>query len=116
MLRVGPLELGRGTPVSVRGGATRRVLLPLSGDSLLTLQQRDELRHAALLLLALCVHVALVARIEDEVTVKRFQRTRKRDHIMLLPENDDYDPIDVDLSHQAFAIEGLSVGVIRQQI
>jgi len=35
---------------------------------------------------------------------------------MLLPENDDYDPIDVDLSHQAFAIEGLSVGVIRQQI
>ena len=58
----------------------------------------------------------VVARIEDEVTVKRFQRTRKRDHIMLLPENDDYDPIDVDLSHQAFAIEGLSVGVIRQQI
>ena len=58
----------------------------------------------------------VVARIEDEVTVKRFQRTRKRDHIMLLPENDDYEPIDVDLSHQAFAIEGLSVGVIRQQI
>ncbi len=58
----------------------------------------------------------VVARIEDEVTVKRFQRTRKRDHIMLLPENDDYDPIDVNLSHQAVAIEGLSVGVIRQQI
>ena len=58
----------------------------------------------------------VVARIEDEVTVKRFQRTRRRDHIQLLPENDDYQPIDVDLSQQAFAIEGLSVGVIRQHL
>lgn len=58
----------------------------------------------------------VVARIEDEVTVKRFQRTRKRDHILLLPENPAYDPIEVDLTTQAFAIEGLSVGVIRQHI
>jgi len=58
----------------------------------------------------------VVARIEDEVTVKRFQRTRKRDQILLLPENSAYQPIEVDLAHQAFAIEGLSVGVIRQQI
>ena len=58
----------------------------------------------------------VVARIEDEVTVKRFQRTRKRNQVLLLPENDAYDPIEVDLSEQSFAIEGLSVGVIRQQI
>ena len=58
----------------------------------------------------------VVARIEDEVTVKRFQRTRKRNQILLLPENPDYQPIEVDLTNQAFAIEGLSVGVIRQHI
>ena len=58
----------------------------------------------------------VVARIEDEVTVKRFQRTRKRDQILLLPENTAYDPIEVDLATQAFAIEGLSVGVIRQHL
>ncbi len=58
----------------------------------------------------------VVARIEDEVTVKRFQRTRKRDQILLLPENPAYQPIEVDLATQAFAIEGLSVGVIRQHI
>lgn len=58
----------------------------------------------------------VVARIEDEVTVKRFQRTRSRNQVLLLPENKDYEPIKVDLGAQAFAIEGLSVGVIRQQI
>ena len=58
----------------------------------------------------------VVARIEEEVTVKRFQRTRKRNQVLLLPENSAYDPIEVDLAEQSFAIEGLSVGVIRQQI
>ena len=58
----------------------------------------------------------VVARIEDEVTVKRFQRTRKRNQVLLLPENADYEPIEVDLASQAFAIEGLSVGVIRQHL
>jgi repressor LexA len=58
----------------------------------------------------------VVARIDQEVTVKRFQRTKKRNQILLLPENEAYSPIEVDLANQAFAIEGLSVGVIRQQI
>ena len=58
----------------------------------------------------------VVARIEDEVTVKRFQRTRLRNQILLLPENPAYQPIEVDIAQQSFAIEGLSVGVIRQQI
>ena len=58
----------------------------------------------------------VVARVEDEVTVKRFQRTRARNKVLLLPENDDYEPIQVDLKEQPFQIEGLSVGVIRQSI
>lgn len=58
----------------------------------------------------------VVARIEDEVTVKRFQRTRQRNRVMLLPENADYEPIEVDLKEQPFQIEGLSVGVIRQTV
>ena len=55
----------------------------------------------------------VVARIDDEVTVKRFQRGKSRARITLLPENAAYDPIEVDLREQAFAIEGLSVGVLR---
>jgi repressor LexA len=57
----------------------------------------------------------VVARIEDEVTVKRFKKTRKRHEIMLLPENEELEPILVDLREQDFSIEGLGVGVIRTQ-
>ena len=56
----------------------------------------------------------VVARIEEEVTVKRLQRTKSRSKLLLIAENPDYDPIEVDLNQQAFNIEGLSVGVIRQ--
>jgi repressor LexA len=56
----------------------------------------------------------VVARVDDEVTVKRFQRTRARNKVLLLPENEAFDPIEVDLAAQAFHIEGLSVGVIRR--
>ena len=56
----------------------------------------------------------VVARVDDEVTVKRFQRTRAKHKVLLLPENDAYDPIEVNLAEQAFHIEGLSVGVIRR--
>ncbi len=58
----------------------------------------------------------VVARIEDEVTVKRFQRTRQRNKVVLLPENSAYEPIEIDLKAQSFQIEGLSVGVIRQSL
>ena len=56
----------------------------------------------------------VVARIEDEVTVKRLHRTNKKHLLQLLPENSDYEPIEVDLREQEFAIEGLSVGVLRR--
>jgi repressor LexA len=53
----------------------------------------------------------VVARIGDEVTVKRFQQ---RGHtVRLLPENPDFEPIVVDLKRQELAIEGIAVGVIR---
>jgi len=56
----------------------------------------------------------VVARIGDEVTVKRLKKTNKRHILHLLPENEDYSPIKVDLKEQDFAIEGLSVGVLRR--
>ncbi|GLS27279.1 transcriptional repressor LexA [Marinibactrum halimedae] len=56
----------------------------------------------------------IVARIDDEVTVKRLRRGKKRHEVELLPENDEFDVIKVDLREQDFAIEGLSVGVIRR--
>ena len=57
----------------------------------------------------------VVARIDDEVTVKRFRKSRKRYEIILEPENEDLEPIHVDLREKSFAIEGLGVGVIRTQ-
>jgi len=56
----------------------------------------------------------VVARIEEEVTVKRFKRERNRALIQLWPENPDFDVIEVDLRDKNFSIEGLSVGVIRR--
>ncbi|OKP00524.1 transcriptional repressor LexA [Xenorhabdus eapokensis] len=53
----------------------------------------------------------IVARIEDEVTVKRFKQTGNK--IELIAENPEFEPIVVDLSEQNFTIEGLAVGVIR---
>ena len=56
----------------------------------------------------------VVARIDDEVTVKRLRRTKSKRNIRLIPENDDYEPIEIDLAAQNCTIEGVSVGVIRR--
>ncbi len=53
----------------------------------------------------------VVARLHDEVTVKRFQRQGSR--VELLPENPEFRPIVVDLQAEPLAIEGLAVGLIR---
>ena len=55
----------------------------------------------------------VVARIDDEVTVKRFCKGAAPHEVVLEAENKDYDPIAVDLRQVEFAIEGLAVGVIR---
>lgn len=54
----------------------------------------------------------VVARIDDDVTVKRYKREGST--VWLLPENSDFEPIKVDLKTQNLTIEGLSVGVIRR--
>ncbi|MCL6414755.1 transcriptional repressor LexA [Aestuariirhabdus sp. Z084] len=54
----------------------------------------------------------VVARVGDEVTVKRFHKSRNK--VTLFPENEEFEPINVDLSQDDFEIEGLSVGVIRR--
>ena len=53
----------------------------------------------------------IVARIEDEVTVKRFKKVGSK--IELHAENSEFSPIIVDLREQSFTVEGLAVGVIR---
>jgi repressor LexA len=55
----------------------------------------------------------IVARVDEEVTVKRFRRDGQ--FVYLHPENSDFQVIKVDLTQQFFAIEGLAVGVIRNQ-
>lgn len=56
----------------------------------------------------------VVARIGDEVTVKRFRRSKSG--IELLPENPDFEPILVREGEEDFALEGLAVGLIRSQM
>ncbi|WMQ73032.1 MAG: LexA repressor [Sodalis sp.] len=53
----------------------------------------------------------IVARIDDDVTVKRLKR--QGNIVELLPENKEFSPIVVDLRQQELTIEGLAVGVIR---
>lgn len=54
----------------------------------------------------------IVARLDDEVTVKRFEQTGHQ--VRLLPANPDFSPIALDLREQDLHIEGLMVGLIRQ--
>ena len=53
----------------------------------------------------------VVARVHDEVTVKRLRR--KGAMVELLPENPEFEPIVVDTRREEFVIEGLGVGIIR---
>lgn len=75
----------------------------LDGD-LLAVHRTNQVRNGQI----------VVARIGEEVTVKRFRRERNKQEVELVPENPDFDVIKVNLKDQDFAIEGLSVGVIRR--
>jgi repressor LexA len=83
----------------VRGDSMRDAGI-LDGD-LLAVRQGPEARNGQI----------VVARIEDEVTVKYFQHTG--DRVRLLPANPDYAPIEIDPGHQNLVIEGIGVGVVR---
>lgn len=76
----------------------------LDGD-LLAVHRTDQVRSGQI----------VVARIGEEVTVKRYKRIGNRSQVELWPENPDFDVIQVDLTDQEFSIEGLSVGVIRRE-
>jgi len=84
----------------VRGMSMRDAGI-MDGD-LLAVKQTKEVKNGQI----------VVARLGDDVTVKRFKRVRN--HIELLPENPDYQPIIVKLSDgEPFEIEGIAVGLIR---
>ncbi len=53
----------------------------------------------------------VVARIGDEVTVKRLDKRGRT--VRLLPENPEFEPIVVDAARDELVIEGVAVGVIR---
>ncbi|MNL32328.1 LexA repressor [compost metagenome] len=71
----------------------------LEGD-LLAVKKASEARNGQI----------VVARLGDDVTVKRLQR--QNGHIELLPENPDFETIVVE-ADQEFALEGIAVGLIR---
>jgi repressor LexA len=85
--------------LKVRGMSMRDAGI-LEGD-LLAVHRTSEARSGQI----------VVARLGNEVTVKRFKRLGNQ--VQLLPENPDFDPILVDLKRDFFAIEGLGVGIIR---
>lgn len=85
--------------LKVRGLSMRDAGI-LDGD-LLAVARSSEARNGQI----------VVARLGDEVTVKRFQRGR--DGIELHPENPDFKTIHVAADDPGFALEGLAVGLIR---
>ena len=56
----------------------------------------------------------VVARLDNEVTVKRYRQEGHR--VWLMPENPEFSPIQVDLREQSLAIEGVVVGVVRDSM
>ncbi|MDY0309018.1 MAG: transcriptional repressor LexA [Castellaniella sp.] len=82
----------------VRGSSMRDAGI-LDGD-LLAVRSTPQARHGQI----------VVARLGDDVTVKRLDHQGRR--IRLLPENPDFQPIDVGPGDD-FAIEGIAVGLIR---
>ncbi len=75
----------------------------LDGD-LLAVQKSREAKNGQI----------VVARLGDEVTVKRFRRTRTT--IELLPENPDFEPIVVPFGDVDFELEGIAVGLLRNDM
>ena len=56
----------------------------------------------------------IVARLEDEVTVKRYRQEGHQ--VWLMPENSGFEPIQIDLREQPLTIEGVVVGVVREAV
>jgi repressor LexA len=87
--------------LKVRGMSMRDAGI-LDGD-LLAVHKTEEARSGQI----------VVARVHNEVTVKRLRRRGAQ--VELLPENSDFKPIVVDPRRELFAIEGIAVGIIRSR-
>ena len=85
--------------LKVRGMSMRDVGI-IDGD-LLAVQRSSEARNGQI----------VVARLGDEVTVKRFRKTKAG--IELIPENPEFETIHVANGDESFVLEGLAVGLIR---
>ncbi|RJG00259.1 transcriptional repressor LexA [Noviherbaspirillum sedimenti] len=85
--------------LKVRGMSMRDAGI-LDGD-LLAVKKTDTARNGQI----------IVARLGDDVTVKRYQKSGSV--IELLPENPDFKPIRVNPDQEDFALEGLAVGLLR---
>jgi len=90
--------------LTVKG--TSMIDIGIFEDDLLAVHKTDKANHGDI----------VVARIDDEVTVKRLEKGRSKFKLNLVAENADFAPIEVDLRTSDFAIEGISVGVIRRHI
>ena len=86
--------------LKVKGMSMRNVGI-LDGD-LVAVHRTPEVRNRQI----------VVARLENEVTVKRYRQDGSI--AWLLPENEDFEPMRIDLREQSLTIEGLVVGVVRQ--
>ena len=87
-------------------------LLKVKGDSMINIGIFEQDLLAIKKTTSARENEIVVARIGDDVTVKRFQRHGSS--VSLIAENDDYSPINVDLQTETFAIEGVVVGLIRR--
>ena len=85
--------------LKVQGDSMRDIGI-LDGD-LLAVHQTPTARNGQI----------VVARVEDEITVKRFEQ--QGNIVLLKPENSAYQPIRVDLREQELAIEGVYAGLLR---
>jgi repressor LexA len=85
--------------LKVRGMSMRDAGI-LDGD-LLAVQKAKDAKNGQI----------VVARLGDDVTVKRLRRTSKG--IELIPENPDFQPLLVPLDAADFELEGIAVGLIR---
>ncbi len=91
-------------PLTVKG--TSMIDIGIYEDDLLAVHKTDHANNGDI----------VVARIDDEVTVKRLQTSRSKYRVSLLAENPEFATIEVDLRSSNFTIEGISVGVIRRGV
>jgi repressor LexA len=98
-----PEPLGRNADFLLRVKGESMINAGILDGDILVVHKTEEARSGQV----------VVARLHDEVTVKRLRRRGAT--VELLPENPEFKPIVVDTREELFAIEGVAVGVIRNR-